>query len=100
MTINETVKWFNSIYDINKNDSQTKSDFGIRLTSDIKSIEQDSNVILLGYTTCDNLEIAQKLIDSMRKDGFDVGQTQKGNMSSPFFVYLYKKNLMGNYVRE
>lgn len=96
MTINETVKWFNSIFDINRNNNQEKKDdFGIGLTSDIEYLKQkNSNIKLLGFTQCNNLDVAKKLIECMQKEGFEIKQEESIEKNVPHvFVYLYKKEL-------
>ncbi|WP_418552404.1 hypothetical protein [Prevotella sp.] len=94
MTINETVKWFNSIFDINRNENQKKSDFTIGLTQEIEELKQNSAKIkLLGVTKCDNLSVAKSLIKSMRSEGFSVEEESIKCDANPSFVYLYKKDI-------
>lgn len=93
MTIEETVKWFNSIFEINKRDNQKKKDFCIGLVSDIGRVTQEcKDVKLLGYTKCDNLEVAQKLVESMRNDGFCIMRKENAESTpTSIFVYLCEK---------
>lgn len=94
MTIDETVKWFNSIFDINKGDGLKKNAFICGLTSDIERFKQTENVEnLLGSAKCDSIEVAHKLVERMEKDGFSItkGQDFKSNIS-PIWVCMYKKN--------
>lgn len=92
MTINETVKWFNSIFDINRNDNWEKKDFCIGLTSDIEKIRQDREIKLLGFTQCTDSAVAENLIKRMQEEGFgfrqEVMEMEKERPS--LYVYLYK----------
>lgn len=92
MTISETVKWFNSIFDINKSGIQTKRDFCIGFTSDIEHVKKNNDAInLLGTTKCDSLKVAQELIDSMRDEGYETPQEQLELKTLPVFIYMYKR---------
>lgn len=92
MTISETVKWFNSIFDINKSENQTKSDFCIGVASDIECVKKQYGTIsLLGTAKCDSLDVARKLIELMRTEGFEFPHGEMVDDVAPVFVYLYKK---------
>lgn len=90
MTIGETVKWFNSIFDINKEGNQTKSDFGVGVTTDIDQVKKEKGGLLLGVSRCSSRGLALSLIENMQSDGFEVDGDSIQDSGDTFFVYLYK----------
>lgn len=92
MTINETVAWFNSIYDLNKMPADTKEDFYCGITNDIKIRREQHNVgRFLGVTKCDSFETAKKLESLMHDEGYDTGGKLGNGKEDSIFCYLYKK---------
>lgn len=91
MTIAETVKWFDSIYDINRVENQAKSDFWVGATSDIESVKKKKDILLLGITRCSNGDIARQLFEDMRAEGFGIDQLSTRDEGGAIFVFLYKK---------
>ena len=93
MTINETVKRFNSIFDMNRSEGQTKANFGVGLTSDIGQLKQAGNgVTVLGSTRCDSWDVARELLSRLRNEGFHVEPELAEQKAFQIFVYLYVKD--------
>lgn len=91
MTIEETVKWFDSIYDINRVENQAKSDFWVGMTSDIEPVKKKDGILLLGVTRCSNGDIARQLVEDMKAEGFGIDQPSAQDEGGAIFVFLYKK---------
>lgn len=88
MTIDETIQWFNAIYEANCDNVSQKSDFVCGLDSeDALKRGAVSQGRLLGWTLCDTLETAATLLNRMRDEGFPiVNETLNGKA-----VYICRK---------
>lgn len=92
MTIEETVKWFNSIFDVNKGENDSKMDFYCGITNDIERRRAEHNVSsFLGITECDSFDTAKKLESRMKDEGYDTGKQLENGNEDFIYVYLYKK---------
>lgn len=88
MTIDETIQWFNAIYEANRGEMAPKNDFvcGIESEDALKGgvVSQGR---LLGWTLCDSSETAATLLNRMRDEGFPiVNETINGKA-----VYICRK---------
>lgn len=93
MTIKETVGWFGSIFDVNKGEGQEKGDFRVGRTSDIERVRaEDRTVNLLGFTRCGSPDVAGRLVEAMRDDGFGTEEGRIEDGESSVFVYLYRRS--------
>lgn len=94
MTISETIKWFNSIFDLNRgNEQNAKSDFCCVMTDDVKRYEEEHRVVMLGVTECGDWEIAQKVVERMEREGYQVIRSDIEKEIFPVFVCLYKNTI-------
>lgn len=88
MTIDETIQWFNAIYEANQDEMFQKNDFvcGIESEESLKGgvVSQGR---LLGWTLCDTPETAITLLNRMRDEGFPV-VNETGNEKA---VYICRK---------
>jgi hypothetical protein len=88
MTIEETIKWFNAIYEVHRDEQSPKNDFtcGIASEDELKegSISQRQ---LLGWTLCDTLETASTLLNLLKTEGFNVIDEEKKERA----VYMCRK---------
>lgn len=92
MTIEETVRWFNSIFDVNRGENDTKKDFYCGITNDTERRRQEHNVYsFLGITKCDSFDTAKKLELCMKQEGYDTGEQSGNGKEDSIYVYLYKK---------
>lgn len=92
MTIEETIKWFNSIFDVNKGKNDSKKDFYCGITNNIKRREEEHNVLkFLGITKCDSFDTAKVVEARMKAEGYDTGDQIGNGTEDSVFVYLYKK---------
>ncbi len=93
MNISDTIQWFNSVFEINRNPEDTKKNFFCGVTDDVEKIKNERSVEnLLGVSKCDNVETAQKLKKRMGDEGYDIDDN---DCVAPdyVYVYLYKKNV-------
>jgi len=93
MTINETIDWFNAIFELNRKDAETKANFYCGITDDVERRKQEHHCKagFLGITKCDKFETAKKVEELMHGQGYDTGnQLGNGNEKS-IYVYMYKK---------
>lgn len=92
MSINETVEWFNSIYELNKVDGDSKSSFYCGITNDKETRRKQHNVSrFLGVTKCDTFDTAKKLESRMHDAGYDTGKQLGNGTEDTVYCYLYKK---------
>lgn len=92
MTISETIRWFNSIFDLNKGNGQNaKSDFCCVMMNDVKRYEEEHQVVMLGITECDNWDIARKVVERMESEGYQIIPFDAEKKMCPVYVCLYKK---------
>lgn len=92
MTISETVAWFNSIYELNKMQGESKSAFYCGITNDTDARRKQHNVgRFLGVTKCDTFDTAKKLESLMHNEGYDTGKQLGNGKEDSVYCYLYKK---------
>lgn len=92
MTINETVEWFNNIYDLNKMPGDEKNAFYCGITNDTEERRKQHNVSrFLGVTKCDSFDTAKKLESLMHEEGYDTGKRLGNGEEDSIYCYLYKK---------
>lgn len=95
MTIQETVIWFNSIYELNRKDGESKGDFTCFLTfivgQELKGVDTRK---CLGITKCDSTDTAEQLMASMEAEGYSVGRKEKEDGIAT--VCLYRKETPNN----
>ena len=69
MTISETVEWFNSIFDINKDATNERSKFYCGITDDVERRQEEHHVAkFLGVTRCDTFDTAKEVEKQMKKN--------------------------------
>ena len=80
MTIQETVAWFNSIYELNRKDGDSKRDFMCFLTfilePGLKGVDMGK---CLGITKCDSTSTAELLLEYMEEEGYSVKREENDN---------------------
>lgn len=92
MSINETVEWFNNIYELNKIAGESKNAFYCGITNDKEKRRKQHNVSrFLGVTKCDTFETAKKLEAKMHDEGYDTGEKLGNGAEDTIYCYLYKK---------
>jgi len=91
--IEQTIDWFNSVYELNKKQGDGKSSFYCGITDNVERRQNEHNVShFLAVTKCDSFETAKTLEYRMQDEGYDVGnQVGNGNQAS-VFCYIYKKS--------
>lgn len=78
MTIEETIKWFNALYEVHRDRQSEKNDFTCGVASEDELKEGSiSHTQLLGWTICDTLETASTLLNLLKRDGFQVIDEEK-----------------------
>lgn len=79
MTIQETVIWFNSIYELNRKDGEPKGGFTCFLTFIVGGGLKDVDARkCLGITKCDSTDTAERLLASMEAEGYSIDRKEKG----------------------
>lgn len=92
MSIDETVEWFNSIYELNKMHGESKSAFYCGIANDKEEQRKQHNVSrFLGVTKCDTFETAKKLKAKMHDEGYDTMKQFGNETADSVYCYLYKK---------
>lgn len=92
MTISETVTWFNSIFELNKMQNESKDAFYCGITNNPDARRKQHNVgRFLGVTKCDTFETAKKLEEMMHDEGYDTGRQLGNGNEDSVYCYLYKK---------
>ena len=89
ISIEETIKWFKELFELNSDSSQKKEDFCVGTTGDIEKFrEQTPGLKLIGVTKCNSNDTVKKLLDGMSKAGFSSENTDD---DTALYVYLRKK---------
>ncbi len=92
MTISETVEWFNSIFDINKDATNERSKFYCGITDDVERRQEEHHVAkFLGVTRCDTFDTAKEVEKQMKLAGYDTGKQLGDGNENSIYVYLYRK---------
>lgn len=90
--IEQTIDWFNNIYELNKKQDESKFSFYCGITENIERRQSEHNIShFLAVTKCDSFETAKILEQRMHNEGYDTGdQLGNGNQTS-IYCYMYKK---------
>ena len=92
MSINETVEWFNGIYDLNKGQNESKMTFYCGITASTEEARKKHNVSqFLGITKCDSQHTALLLKSRMHEAGYDTRFCKDDTNQDSVYCYLYKK---------
>lgn len=93
MTIEETVRWFNSLYEINKQESDSKSNFCCGITNDLESKKNELKIEhFIGVTKCDSSETAKNLAEKMQTESYTMADGNTTGLKEDFiYVYLFRR---------